>query len=169
MMKKLCAVLCAMLLALACVGVLAESEYDLGEAAMEAGDWDTAKEHFLNAAQDGDPFAMWALLSIEADEEQATYWYQEAVKAFRAERERLKEAAQQGDVESMRKLGDAYIIFRDEEPDYEQAAYWYQKAAEAGDAEAMASLASLYEYGDGVEQSDELAAYWYEMAEKYGG
>lgn len=57
--------------------------------------------------------------------------------------------AETGDQEAQVSLGDVYqYLFA--EPNYEQAFYWYQQAADAGDKKGMMQLARLYERGLGV-------------------
>ena len=52
--------------------------------------------------------------------------------------------------------------------DYQQAAYWYRKAADQGYADAQLNLGYLYEKGLGVDQSDQQAVYWYRKAADQG-
>ncbi|GBC38414.2 kinase-like domain-containing protein [Rhizophagus irregularis DAOM 181602=DAOM 197198] len=50
--------------------------------------------------------------------------------------------------------------------DFEEAFYWYQKAAENGSADAMNNLADSYDSGEGIEINLEKAFYWYQQAEE---
>ena len=52
--------------------------------------------------------------------------------------------------------------------DYEQAFYWYQRAAEQNHAEAQNNLAARYATGTGVVKNIDLAKYWYQRAAKQG-
>jgi TPR repeat protein len=54
------------------------------------------------------------------------------------------------------------------EPNEEQAALWYEKAAAQGHRSAQFNLATLYEYGAGVPKSDTQALYWYRKAAEQG-
>jgi TPR repeat protein len=54
------------------------------------------------------------------------------------------------------------------EPNDEQAALWYQKAAAQGHRSAQFNLGSMYEYGVGVPKSDKQALYWYRKAADQG-
>ncbi len=65
------------------------------------------------------------------------------------------------------KLGWNYI-HDDEEPDYNKAKEWYEKAAEQGYAPAQHELGELYSKGVGVEQDYKKAAEWYEKAAEQG-
>ena len=51
---------------------------------------------------------------------------------------------------------------------YEQAIYWWQKAADAGNSAAQVSLALRYIKGDGVEKDVEKAVYWWQKAANAG-
>ena len=55
-----------------------------------------------------------------------------------------------------------------ESADYEQAAYWYSKAAVQGYADAQYELASMYAFGPGLEQDNEEAIAWYHKAAEQG-
>ncbi len=45
-----------------------------------------------------------------------------------------------------------------------QAAKWYEAAADHGDTPAQSHLAGLYERGDGVDQDFKEAYFWYAVA-----
>ena len=51
---------------------------------------------------------------------------------------------------------------------YEQAIYWWQKAADAGNSAAQFNLAICYLKGDGVEKDVEKAVYWWQKAADAG-
>lgn len=51
---------------------------------------------------------------------------------------------------------------------YQLAATWYRKAADAGYAPAMANLGSLYEKGNGVPKDSLKAVDWYRKATDLG-
>ena len=51
---------------------------------------------------------------------------------------------------------------------YQQAAAWWQKAADQGDAEAQFNLGLMYDNGQGVAQNDQQAAAWYQKAANQG-
>ena len=52
--------------------------------------------------------------------------------------------------------------------DYQQAAYWYRKAADQGQMDAQNNLGVLYYYGLGVTQDYSQAVYWYRKAADQG-
>lgn len=61
--------------------------------------------------------------------------------------------AEQGDAEAQFALGEYYYRGdKDREQDYEQAVYWYRKAAEQGHASAQYNLGCCYYWGYGVSQ-----------------
>ena len=77
-------------------------------------------------------------------------------------------SARSGDMAAQNILGNYYYIGEFVAQDFEQATYWYRKAAENGFAWAQLNLGSCYMNGQGVEQSYEQAVYWYKMAAEQG-
>ncbi|MBP3556324.1 MAG: sel1 repeat family protein [Thermoguttaceae bacterium] len=73
----------------------------------------------------------------------------------------LLKAAESGDAEATRELGDRYRDGIGVEQDSNRAVELYRQAAESGDAEAMRELGDCYRYGIGVEQDLEKAFAWY--------
>ncbi|MGZ8907775.1 MAG: hypothetical protein ACXW1U_18885 [Methylobacter sp.] len=63
-------------------------------------------------------------------------------------------------------LGWMYFDGCGVEEDYEQAVFWYRKAAEQGNTNAQYKLGNAYFHGwhGWVEQNDELAAFWFRKA-----
>ena len=91
--------------------------------------------------------------------------------AARAQDEAFEEliaAATEGDVDSQFSLATAYERGTRTQVDFEQAAYWYRKAAEQGHGKAQNNLGYLYEQGRGVEVFLERAKYWYELSARQG-
>lgn len=75
--------------------------------------------------------------------------------------EYLQRASEMGSAEAMNELGGMYYDGRaNGAPDYEAAAYWYQKSAEGGNVRAWINLGLLYGRGEGVQQDDALAFEW---------
>jgi hypothetical protein len=62
------------------------------------------------------------------------------------------------------KLAADYFAGRGVAQDARQAAYWYEKAAEAGDPESQLQTGYLYAAGIGVEKNPALAVHWYQLA-----
>ncbi|WP_110644149.1 tetratricopeptide repeat protein [Salinicola sp. CPA57] len=75
----------------------------------------------------------------------------------------LQESAEMGYTLSQRDLAEAYRG-KDYEglvgQDYEEAIYWYKKAAAQGDKNSALAMANLYYQGEGVKQSNEKAFEW---------
>lgn len=62
------------------------------------------------------------------------------------------------------KLGAAYLAGRGVSQDYSQAAYWYERAANAGDPLAQNEIGYLYQAGIGVPRDSARAVQWYQRA-----
>ena len=75
--------------------------------------------------------------------------------------ERYRLAAEQGDVEAHRKLGEIYR--RDRQ--HTEAAKWFQRAAELGDEIAQRRLAAMYHRGEGMARDHAEAAKWVYLAD----
>ena len=82
----------------------------------------------------------------------------------------LETAAKMGLVEAQYELGHQYEqhAFWGYTEDYENAAFWFEKAASQGSMDAQLELAKLYEYGKGVPQDDKNAFEWYKKAAEQG-
>ncbi len=64
--------------------------------------------------------------------------------------------------QAMNDRGDDYSYGRSGlQKNYEQAAAWYRKAAEAGNADGMRNLGYMYYYGLGLAVDNQRAVYWY--------
>jgi len=77
----------------------------------------------------------------------------------------LQAMAEAGSAVHQRDLGSIYYY---QIEDYQQAAYWYTKAAEQGNATAQYNIGRMYSLGGGVLQDDKQAAYWYTKAAEQG-
>ena len=76
-------------------------------------------------------------------------------------RDRLREAAEAGDVEACYRLGQAFLRGDAHRPkDNLSAVLWFRRAAEAGHREAMRALAEAYRGGHGVVRDPRAAAHW---------
>ena len=73
-------------------------------------------------------------------------------------------AAQSGDPDAQYYVGVLYEKGAEGQPNFSQAASWYEKAAERGISRAAVNLGRLYEQGLGVEKSDDTAHSWYAKA-----
>jgi TPR repeat protein len=77
-----------------------------------------------------------------------------------------KQLAQGGDKDAMYNVGLMYHDGFGINSNADNAAEWYQKAAQAGHAAAANNLAVMYSTGRGyiIAQYDDLAIYWYKFA-----
>lgn len=64
-------------------------------------------------------------------------------------------------------VGDMYLSGQWVGQNNEQAAYWYQMAAEQGDSNAQFRLGTMY-YGGQIPQDFVQAAYWYQKSAEQG-
>jgi len=81
---------------------------------------------------------------------------------------KLKEDAARGNMQAQFNLGLSYDFGEGVSQSHENAAIWYQKAAEQGHAEAARYLGASYRDGEGVPQDFEQAVYWYEKSAELG-
>jgi len=72
--------------------------------------------------------------------------------------------AESGDPLAQHNLATIFTKNLDVTADYNQAVFWFEKAAKQNHSPAQYSLAYLYEHGLGVRQNPELARYWYQKA-----
>ncbi len=61
-------------------------------------------------------------------------------------------------------LAAAYLTGHGAQKDEKQAAYWYEKAAEAGDPEAQKEIGYFYQIGLGVPIDPVRAVHWYRLS-----
>jgi uncharacterized protein len=80
----------------------------------------------------------------------------------------LKADAQKGYASQQIELAAAYFTGNGVTQDAKQAAYWYQKAAEAGDPEAENEIGFFYQAGIGVPIDHARALHWYQLAAASG-
>ena len=73
-------------------------------------------------------------------------------------------AAQGGDPDAQYYVAVLYEKGAEGQPNFSQAASWYEKAAERGISRAAVNLGRLYEQGLGVDKNDETARAWYAKA-----
>jgi hypothetical protein len=85
--------------------------------------------------------------------------------SFSASLSHWLDLAKGGDVTAQIYVGEIFERgLGERDPDYAQAAAWYQRAAESGNASAQISLAQLYEKGLGVERNPAEAERLYKLA-----
>jgi len=77
---------------------------------------------------------------------------------------RTQAGAERGSIQQQIELGAAYLAGRGVPRDEKQAAYWYEKAANAGDPGAQQQIGYFYQAGLGVERDPARAVRWFERA-----
>ena len=143
-----------------------EGYYGLAKVAENAGDIETALEHYNKVVQEGaEQFYIVSAMSdigyaydngfgVEQDGTKAVEWY--------------TKAADLGDLNAMFCLGRMYEYGVSVEQDGTKAVEWYTKAADLGHSEAMYCLGYEYYIGFGVEQDGTKAVEWYTKAADLG-
>lgn len=148
------------------------TEYYAAVEALEAGDYDTALVEFRRSAEAGLHLAQYNLgvmyytgQGVEQSYERAFYW--------------LSQAADQGHLNSMFNLATMYyngqgvnsalmqvwpLSLISRRQNLQQAATWYQEAAEYEHAGAQYNLATMFEAGEGVVQDLVKAHMWARLA-----
>jgi uncharacterized protein len=173
------------------------ADWDDGNAAYNAGDYQTALNEWMQLAERGDAksqssvgfmyhngfgvpqdfqeAAKWFRLSAEQGYAKAQsnlgslYTYGEGLPQDFAEAARwYRLAAEQGFVPAQLNLGWKYDNGEGLPQDFAEAAKWYRLAAEQGDAVAQSILGDMYSNGEGIVQSDIAAYIWYHIAAANG-
>jgi uncharacterized protein len=80
----------------------------------------------------------------------------------------VRAAAESGDRDAQRKMGDYSIEGWGIPQDANAAIEWYKKAAQSGDAKAMTQIGVLYDKGRGVKVDYAAAVGWYKAAAEKG-
>ena len=79
-----------------------------------------------------------------------------------------QKAAEQGDSDAQKNLGDLYRRGEGVRQDAQEAVSWYQKAATQGHSRAQLNLGVMYRNGWGVERDYHKAAVWFRKAADQG-
>lgn len=139
----------------------AEALHAQGMARFQAGDYASALQLFLQAAQAGNTNAMGDLgfmylngRGMAADPARAAQWY--------------AKAAQLGNSGAQWALGMQYEKGQGLPDDWVQASQWFIKSAGQGNKLGEAALGRAYEYGIGVPLNLDQAAAWYDKAAAQG-
>jgi len=72
--------------------------------------------------------------------------------------------AQGGEAEAQNQLGIHYSEGQGLPQNYQEAKYWFKKAADQGHAGAQVNLGTLYSLGQGAPFSDPMALFWFQKA-----
>ena len=91
---------------------------------------------------------------VPQNNSEAACWYQKA--------------AEQGDSDAQKNLGDLYRRGEGVRQDAQEAVSWYQKAATQGHSRAQLNLGVMYSNGWGVERDCHKAAVWFRKAADQG-
>lgn len=137
------------------------SDYNKGVAAYLAGDFDTALQWYLAAAQQGHANAQYNLGNMYREGEGTRRDAKRAV-------EWLRKAADQGLAGAQNNLGVMYNKGDGVDRDAVQAVHWFEKSAIQGNAAAQINLGLAHYRGSGTQQSDELAFAWFRKAARQG-
>ena len=81
---------------------------------------------------------------------------------------RIKELAEEGDVNAQFRLGDYYYNGCYTPTDYEKAFEWFKRASEGGHIEAMYTVGMMYLEGEIVQQDSNKALKWLKKAAEAG-
>jgi uncharacterized protein len=158
-MRTLIATLIALML-LATTPVAA-GDFEDGQAAFKAGDYQKAVRHFKRSAEHGDALAQSHLGMIYSDGKGAPKDYSKAVHWY-------TKAAKQGHGEAQSRLGVMYSEGKGVPEDDVKAVYWLTKAAKQGLDVAQSNLGGMYRDGDGVPEDHALAYAWFSIAAARG-
>jgi TPR repeat protein len=172
-------------------------DFDKGEAAYKAGDYQTAFKEWMPLAESGDANAQNNLAALYEygrgviqDDAEAFKWYrlaagqgypsaQDSVGVKLANGKGViqndfeaavwfRRAAEQGYAPAQRNLGLMYYQVRGVTKNDFEAAVWLRRAAEQGDALAQRFLGFKYRDGEGVIQSNKIAHMWHNIASANG-
>lgn len=131
------------------------------DAAYNAGDYTTAINLLLKAAEAGSDKSQYNLGFLYMEGKGVPQDYRQAAEWFR-------KAADQGHPNAQNALGFLYTEGQGVPQDYQQAAKWLSKAAEQGHPNAQNVLGALYENGAGVPKDKARAIELYKSAARQG-
>jgi len=129
--------------------------------AHKAGDYKTAFNEYLAAAQKGIPEAQgWTGLlyyrgqGVSRNYKEALNWFQQA--------------AAKGDGRGTNGMGILYQNGKAVPKNHEEAVKWYRRAADKGYPSAYTNIGYMYSQGDGLPKDDVKAAKWYKQGAEMG-
>ena len=140
---------------------LMELNWEQGQAAYDAGDFNTAYNIWQMLAEQGDDLSQFNLGVMYSRGEGTKQSASNALKWY------LK-SAEQGYAPAQFNLGAVYLEGKFTEEDATKAAAWWQMAAEQGFVQAQFNIASLYCRGIGVSRDQDQCKYWYGKAASNG-
>ena len=146
---------------LACLALLACSDYRRARSAYEAGEYTKALQIFERLSAAGDSQAQYDLsqmyfqgIGTPKSIEQGWIW--------------MNRAADKGNIQAMLELGVRYQASTSLENGEEMAFLWFQKAAMAGNPVGQYNLARLYESGKQTPLDLVKAYVWMSLSNKSG-
>ncbi|MFE8032844.1 trypsin-like peptidase domain-containing protein [Thiohalocapsa marina] len=174
-----------------------DSAFELGMAAVDRGDYETARQMFAIEAEAGSLAAQVNLgviysngYGVKQNYAEAARWYRMAAEQGDADAQSnlgvmydkgygvpqndadavrwYRQAAEQGDAGAQYNLGVMLSNGRGITPNVAEAVRWFRMAAEQGDADAQYLLALMYRDGGGVPKDDAEAVRWFRMAAEQG-
>ena len=148
-------------IALLCVSLSVNADFETAGDAYKDGDYETAAKEFLPLAEDGDHRAMYALGSMYAAGHGVPMDLKEALKWFR-------KAATYGRPDAQYKIGVMYDRGLGLKQDYRKALNWYGKSAKSGFGLAQYKIGQMYVTGHGVKQNFIKAYAWLKSAISQG-
>lgn len=148
-----------------CVGLVcarpASADFAAGQAAYDAGDYETALADWRPLAEAGDAEAQYLLgvcyrdgRGVPQDTAEAVVWY--------------RRAAEQGHDVGQARLGIAYLYGTGVRRNLSEAARWLQLAAEQNVPVAQSCLGMMYLYARGAPRDVPEAVAWYRKAAEQG-
>jgi len=136
-------------------------DFEDGTKAYRGGDYKTAYQLFLKAAEQGNARAKTYLRMMCANGQGVEKGCKESAKSDRL-------ATKEGQAGAQSNLGVLYDKEQGVLQDEKEAVKSYRLAAEQGDAGAQVALGVRYETGDGVQQDYKEALKWYHLAADQG-
>lgn len=80
-----------------------------------------------------------------------------------------EEGAERGDKSAQTELATCYYLGLGVQPNAQQAAYWFKRAAQQGETKAQFALGALYRCGDGVAKDENESRRWFQEASRGTG
>jgi len=131
--------------------------FDDAIAAYDRGDFQTAFQKFMPAAESGNSDAQMNIGAMYANGEGVEQNFAEAAKWYRL-------SAEQGNASAQNRLGSMYDDGVGVAPDIEEAARWYRRSADQGNIGAQINLGAMCAKGAGVPKDYVLAYMWLSVA-----
>ncbi len=143
--------------------ILAKTEYEKGLEAYKNEDYDDARDHWEEAANDGNLNAAYNLGILYSKGLGGPKDASKAVALF-------KPTAEAGLASAQHNLALAYYFGKGIKQDFERAKIWWTRAAHQDHAQAQFNLATLLWNGNGTTQNpdQDKALKWFRKAEKAG-